>query len=74
MSVKKNMQASAGYDYVVSISDQLGDYAGKWIIVYDDKIIDSDENFSIAYGKFKEKYPKKIPFVMKIVKESSMLL
>ena len=31
--VRKNMQASAGYDYVMTIGEQLGQYAGKWIIV-----------------------------------------
>lgn len=74
MDGKKKMQASKGYDYVMSIGDQLGDYAGKWIMVYDDEIIDSDENFSVAHKKFKQKCPDKTPFVMKILKEPDMLL
>ena len=72
--VKKKMQYSSGYDYVMTIGEQLGQYAGKWIIVYDDKIVDSNENLIGIYNKFKKDNPDKNPFVMKVVKEANMLL
>ena len=74
MESEKEMQAVEGYDYVMSASEKLGEHMGKWIIVYDNEIVASDEDLIGIYNKFKEEHPGKIPFVMKLAKEPNMLL
>jgi len=44
----------------MTMGEQLGQYAGKWIIVYDNKIVDSHENLIGIYNKFKKDNPDKI--------------
>ena len=62
------------YEYVMSINDQLGKYLGNWISVVDEEIVDTGQDAKAVYDKAKKKYPDKTPFVMKIPKETVMLL
>lgn len=62
------------YEYIMSISDELGQHLGEWIAVVGEEIIASGETAKEVYDKAKEKYPDKEPFIMKIPKETVMLL
>ena len=62
------------YEYIMSISNKLGNYLGEWIAVVDNEIVASGESAKEVYQKAKEKYPKREPFIMKIPKETVMLL
>lgn len=58
----------------MSISEELGQHLGKWIAVIDEKIVAIGDNFKDVYAEAKEKYPNKEPFIMKVPKETVMLL
>lgn len=62
------------YEYIMSISKELGNYLGQWIAVVDNEIVASGENAKEVYERTKEKYPNREPFIMKIPKETVMLL
>ncbi|MGH9876227.1 MAG: DUF5678 domain-containing protein [Nitrososphaerales archaeon] len=62
------------YEYIMSISDELGDYVGQWIAVVDNEIVAKGDNAKDVYEKAKAKYPEREPFIMKVPKESIMLL
>ena len=62
------------YEYVMSISDQLGQHLGEWIAVVGEEIVATGETAKEVYDKAREKYPDKEPFIMKIPKETVMLL
>ena len=52
----------------------VGDHLGEWIAVVDDEIISSGDDAKKVYQDAKEKYTDKIPFIMKIPKETTVLL
>ncbi len=62
------------YEYVMSVRDQLGEHLGDWIAVVGEEIVSASDNAKDVYQKAKEKYPDKTPFIMKIPKETVMLL
>jgi len=62
------------YEYIMSISDELGNYLGQWIAVVGEEIVATGESAKEVYEKAKEKYPDREPFIMKIPKETVMLL
>lgn len=62
------------YDYIMSISHELGQHLGEWIAVVGEEIVASGESAKEVYDKAKAKYPDKEPFIMKIPKETVMLL
>lgn len=62
------------YEYVMSISDQLGQHLGEWIAVVGEEIVATGETAKEVYDKAQAKYPEKEPFIMKIPKETVMLL
>ena len=62
------------YEYIMSISDELGQHLGEWIAVVGEEIVASGETAKEVYDKAKERYPDKEPFIMKIPKETVMLL
>ena len=74
MKFKKKIETVGGYDYVMSSSTKLGKHMGKWIIIYDNEIVASNENLIEIYNKFKKEYPNKIPFIMKLAKKPNILL
>ena len=64
------------FDYVMKMGDknELGKYVGYWIAIVDNKIVAKEKNARKAYAKAKERYPDKVPFIMKVPTESVMLL
>ena len=62
------------YEYVMSISDKLGEHIGEWIAVIGEKIVAHGESFKEVYEKAKKEFPTKEPFIMKVPKEAIMLL
>lgn len=62
------------YEYVMSAHEQLGKYLGEWIAVVGDEIVASGDDAKKVYRTSKVKYPDKTPFIMKIPKETVMLL
>jgi len=62
------------YEYIMSVKDQLGEHLGDWITVVGEDIISTGNDAKEVYRKAKEKYPGKTPFIMKIPKETVMLL
>lgn len=62
------------YEYVMSARDKLGEHLGDWIAVVGEEIVSTGNDAKEVYQKAKEKYPDKTPFIMKIPKETVMLL
>ncbi len=62
------------YEYIMSARDQLGEHLGCWIAVVGEEIVSTGDNAKEVYQKAKEQHPGKTPFIMKIPKETVMLL
>lgn len=62
------------YEYIMSISHELGQHLGKWIAVVGEEIVATGKTAKEVYDKAKEKYPDREPLIMKIPKETVMLL
>ena len=62
------------YEYVMSAREQLGQHLGKWIAVVGDEIVASGEDAKKVHQASRTKYPDRTPFIMKIPKETVMLL
>ncbi len=67
-------QLKSEYEYVMSISDKLGKYLGDWMSVVDEDIVAAGQDAKAVYDKARKKYLGRTPFVMKIPKETVMLL
>lgn len=62
------------YEYIMSSREKLGEHLGEWIAVVGDEIVSSGKDVKKVYQASKTKYPDKAPFIMKIPKETIMLL
>jgi len=62
------------YEYVMSIGEELGQHLGEWVAVVGESIVAVGTTAKEVYDKAIEKYPNKEPFIMKIPKETVMLL
>ena len=62
------------YEYVMSAHDQLGEHLGKWIAVVNNRIVSTGSNANQIYQEAKKKHPDKVPFIMKIPEETTILL
>ena len=62
------------YEYVMSMQEELGQHLGEWIAVVGEDIVATSKTAKKVYDKAKEKYPNREPFIMKIPKETVMLL
>lgn len=62
------------YEYILSASDQLGEHLGEWIAIVGEEIVSTGNNAKKVYQKAKEKHADKTPLIMKIPKETVMLL
>ncbi len=74
MSLKNTVSINSGFDYVLNNPKETGKHLGKWILVFENKIVASDEDLIKIYRQFQKNKPKCVPFVMKISKEPNMLL
>ena len=64
----------SGYDYITENPKRLGEHLGEWIAVVGNGIVASGDDISGVYEKSKTNYPEEIPLIMKIPKETTMLL
>jgi len=73
---KAEGQMKSEYDFesLTSIRKATGKHAGEWISIVDNKIIATGANAKEVFDETKKKYPKKIPYVMKIPSDGVMLL
>ena len=64
------------FEYVMEMGDKnkLGQYVGYWIALVDNKVIAKEKDARTAYAKAKDRYPDKVPFIMKVPTETVMLL
>ena len=62
------------YEYILSARDQLGEHLGEWIAVVGEEIVATGGNAKAVFQKAKEKHAGKTPFIIKIPKETVMLL
>jgi hypothetical protein len=61
-------------EYLLSASDKLGQYVDYWIAVVGDEIVAHGETAKEVFTKAKQKYPSKIPFVMKVPSDVVMVM
>lgn len=66
------MKYSSDFDYARENSAELEKYAGKWVVIFNNKVMFSDKKLSIAHNKFKKIYPDETPFVMYVMDEPYM--
>lgn len=64
----------SGYDFIMSERAQLGEHLGEWIAAVGDGVIASGDDIKEVYKKSITKHPKEIPLIMKVPKETVMLL
>ena len=62
------------YEYILSAPDKLGEHLGEWIAVVGEEIVAAGGNAQDVYLKAKAKHADKTPFIMKLPKETMMLL
>lgn len=72
--MKRARKMRSEYEYIMSMSEELGQHLGEWVAVVGEDIVATGETAKVVYDKAKEKYPDKEPFIMKIPKETVMLL
>ena len=56
--------ATRNYDWF--IENNLDKYAGRWIAIDNEKVLESDLQLDALLKKVKEKYPKSRPFIAKV--------
>jgi len=66
--------ANAQFDYVMTMGEKMGSYVGEWSGMIDGKVIARGSTAKEVFDELKKKYPKKIPFVMKVPTDEVMLL
>lgn len=71
---KVTRKMKSEYEYVMSMGEELGQHLGEWIAVVGDSIIATGKIAKEVYDEAREKYPDREPFIMKIPKETVMLL
>ena len=69
---KHNLKSE--FEYIESLNGKLEKYVGNWISVVGEEIVDAGPDAQAVYDKAKKKYPDRTPFIMKIPKETDMLL
>ena len=62
------------FDYASNNPKETEKHAGKWIIVYNNKIVASDKDLLEIYPKFHKDNPKAVPLVLKVLDTPHMLL
>jgi len=52
------------YDYF--IKEDFSEYDGSWVAIIEDDVVAFGDNIKNVYKKAKEKFPRRIPFIVKI--------
>ncbi len=73
-SEKEIIYESKSFDYVMNHPDEIGKHLGKWILLYDGKIVSTGEDLIKIHNEFTKKNPGAVPFVVKFPEHSVMLL
>ena len=55
---------TTNYDWF--IENNLDNYAGRWVAIDNNEVLDSDLKLDVLLKKVKEKYPKSRPFISKV--------
>ena len=63
-----------GLEYIMSLEDKLGEYVNLWIAVVDSKIVAKGPNAKEVFRQAKEAHPDKVPFVMKVPRDTVMVM
>ena len=71
---KVTRKMKSEYEYVMSMGKELGQHLGEWVAVVGDSIVATGKTAKEVYDEAKEEYPDREPFIMKIPKETVMLL
>ena len=53
-------------DYEWYLKQDLNRYNGKWVAIYNKKVVTSSKNLLKLFKEFKKKYPDKVPLLAKI--------
>jgi len=53
-------------NYEWFIENNLDRYAGKWVAIDNNKILESNLKLDVLLNKVKEKYPKSRPFITRV--------
>jgi len=64
----------AEFEFLMSMGDELGQYAGRWVAVVGEEIVAVGDSGVEVFEKAKEKYPDREPLIMKVVSETVILL
>jgi hypothetical protein len=64
----------SGYEYVLSMGDELGKYVDEWIGVVDNRVVARGKDAQTVYAETKKSYPDEIPFIMKVPTDKVMVL
>ncbi|MDG7038668.1 MAG: succinyl-CoA synthetase subunit alpha [Nitrososphaerota archaeon] len=67
-------EAESQYDYLMSIGNSLGEYAGLWIAIVDNKVVAQAEDGKKAYDEAKSRYPHKTPLITQVPRETVLLM
>lgn len=68
------MRTEYDFESVTNVRKATGKHAGEWISIIDNKIVATGTNAKAVFDETKKKYPKRIPYVMKIPSDGVMLL
>lgn len=72
--VSSKMNPEYDFNSVMSLSPELKNHKGEWLIIIDGKIVFQGNNVKELLEKSKKAYPHKIPYLMKVPSEAVMLL
>ena len=61
-------------EYVDTHAEELSKYAGKWIVVFGNKVVAADEDGKKAGDEASKKHPGEAMIIMKILKDPPVLL
>ena len=73
MTEKDDMQIDA-WEFLEKHPEETGKHIGKWILIYEGRIVASDLDLGKIYNQFKKENPMSTPFVLKVPKSPNMLL
>lgn len=62
------------YEYILNHGNKLNKYAGKWIAVLGENVICSNKELPKLWISFQKQHPDKIPFFMKVLDKSLLML
>ena len=74
MEKRKRALKSGNFEFSMSTSKTLSDFAGKWVSMVDNQVVAKGTDAKVVFDKAKKKHPDKVPLIMKIPTDGVMLL